>query len=301
MKSSIEIIKLKPVLNDEKVNKLKGALLSEKDYNTLVTYDADVYCKETGKTIAKFRKKVIPSNICRDAYENLKGASRHSNNRAISSGEKENGTFGKNPIKKDGTQSSNRKLLTEVNSGIIGYFDKSPRTPYCRQTSFNEKEFSKFKKAYPIIKFVDKAYSKLMPQEYKLQRTEADKTAQDFVITNTAFTTVTVNKNWQTAVHTDSGDFEKGFGNLVALRKGRYVGGYFVVPKWGVAFDLQVSDLLLVDVHQWHGNTPIELIDKDAKRISLVMYYRKNMINCGSAKEENEKVKRRKPGDKFNE
>jgi hypothetical protein len=139
-----------------------------------------------------------------------------------------------------------------------------------------------------------------MPNEYKLQREVADNTSKDFVIPDTAFTTVTVNKNWQTAVHTDKGDFEEGFGNLVALRKGRYTGGYFVVPKWGVAFDLQNCDLLLVDVHQWHGNTPINKIDDDAKRISLVMYYRKNMINCGTADEENEFAKKRKEGTKLN-
>ena len=132
-----------------------------------------------------------------------------------------------------------RKPHRVTKSGIIGYFDRNPRFPYCRQTAFNEKQFSKFKEAYPIIKFVDVKYKELMPEHYELQRKMADETSQDFVITDTAFTTVTVNKNWQTAIHTDSGDFERGFGNLVVLRKGKYVGGYFVVPKWGVAFDIQ--------------------------------------------------------------
>jgi hypothetical protein len=281
---------ISPKLTDEQAEKLAGSLLNEKDFNLLVTYDADIYCKETNNCIAKFRKKVIPSNIAKKAYENLKTAATTSSNRAIGSGEPS-----KKRLKSDGTI-SNTNIVKQVNSGIIGYFDRNPRFPYCRQTSFNEKQFSKFKKAYPIIKFVDTMYSKLMPEHYKLQREEADKTSQDFVITNTAFTTVTVNSNWQTAVHTDSGDFEKGFGNLVALRHGRFTGGYFVVPKWGVAFDLQQCDLLLVDVHQWHGNTPINLIDEDAKRISLVMYYRKNMINCGTAQEEIEIVKNRKKG-----
>lgn len=298
--SNTKTIKLKPTLTDEDVNKLKGALLSEKDYNTLITYDADVYCEETGKTIAKFRKKVIPSNIAQAAFDNLKGAAKPTNNRGIGAGEKENGKFQKRSIKQDGTISNTARALTDVNSGIIGYFDRNARFPYCRQTAFNEKEFSKFKKAYPIIKFVDRAYAELMPDEYALQRAVADETSDDFVIRDTAFTTVTVNKNWQTAVHTDKGDFEKGFGNLVALRKGRYVGGYFVVPKWGVAFDLQNCDLLLVDVHQWHGNTPIQKIDEDAMRISLVMYYRKNMIHCGTADEEVEIAKRRKAGTKLN-
>lgn len=290
----VKIIKVKPAIKDEEVNKLSGELLSESDYNTLITYDADVYCEETGVCIAKFRKKVIPSNIAKDAYNNLKSAAKASSNRAIGSGEPS-----KLRKKSDGTI-SNTNIVKQVNSGIIGYFDRNPRFPYCRQTAFNEKEFSKFKKAYPIIKFVDNYYAKLMPKKYKLQRELADSTSNDFVIKNTAFTTVTVNKNWQTAVHTDSGDFEKGFGNLVVLRQGRYVGGYFVVPKWGVAFDVQNCDLLLVDVHQYHGNTPITKIDEDATRISLVMYYRKNMINCGTADEEIEFAKNRQQGTKLN-
>ena len=290
----VKIIKVKPSIKDEEVKKLSGKLLSESDYNTLITYDADVYCDETGACIAKFRKKVIPSNIAKNAYNNLKSAAKVSSNRATGSGERS-----KIRKKSDGTI-SNTNIIKQVNSGIIGYFDRNPRSPYCRQTAFNEKEFSKFKKAYPIIKFVDKYYAKLMPKKYKLQRELADNTSNDFVIKNTAFTTVTVNKNWQTAVHTDSGDFEEGFGNLVVLRQGRYVGGYFVVPKWGVAFDVQNCDLLLVDVHQYHGNTPIVKVDDDATRISLVMYYRKNMINCGTADEENEFAKSRELGSKLN-
>lgn len=293
-KTKIKRHDLSARLTDDQARKLAGTLLDETDYNLLVTYDADIYCKETGQCVAKFRKKVIPGNIAKNAYDNLKGASKPSFNRQMSSGEESEAR-----IKSDGTMSNTRKIKG-VNSGIIGYFDRNARYPYCRQTAFNEKEFSKFKKAYPIIKFVDTMYAQLMPDHYALQRAEADKTSQDFVIKDTAFTTVTVNSNWQTAVHTDAGDFERGFGNLVALRSGRYTGGYFVVPKWGVAFDLQQCDLLLVDVHQWHGNTPINKIDEDAKRVSLVMYYRKNMISCGSAEDENNIVKRRERGTKLN-
>ena len=291
--------RVSPRLSDEEVNKLRGDLLGEKDYNVLFTENADVYCSETGNCIAKFRKKVIPPNIAKDAYESLKSVSALSSNRGSSAGLKDNGKATAMRLKKDGTQ-SNTNIAGQVNSGIIGYFDRNARFPYCRQTAFNEKQFSKFKQAYPIIKLVDTKYSELMPENYALQRAIADDTSKDFVIPNTAFTTVTVNKNWQTAVHTDKGDFEKGFGNLVVLRKGRYTGGYFVVPKWGVAFDLQNCDLLLVDVHQWHGNTPIHKIDEDAKRVSLVMYYRKNMIACGTAEEEMQIVKNRKEGDKLN-
>jgi len=296
----IKKYELKPKLTDEQALKLAGAMLGEKDYNVFIDHDADVFCAETGKTIAKFRKNIIPGNIAKNAYDNLKTAAKPTNNRPFSSGEldsKGNSTHYK--VKKDGTISKTNAAYNSVNSGIIGYFDRNARFPYCRQTAFNEKEFSKFKKAYPIIKFVDKMYEKLMPDHYKLQRDVADQTSSDFVIPDTAFTTVTVNKNWQTAVHTDKGDFEKGFGNLVALRKGRFDGGFFVVPKWGVAFDIQNCDLLLVDVHQWHGNTPIKKVDEDATRISLVMYYRKKMIHCGTAEEEMDIAKNRVKGQKL--
>jgi hypothetical protein len=217
--SKVETHHFKPRLTDEQVNKLKGQLLGEKDYNTLFTEDVDIFCAESGQCIAKFRKKTIPANIAKQAYDNLKNAATVSSNRGTSAGMKESGKASERKMKKDGTL-SNTNLVDPINSGIIGYFDRNPRFPYCRQTAFNEKEFSKFKKAYPIIKLVDSKYKELMPDEYKLQREVADKTSQDFVIPNTAFTTVTVNKNWQTAVHTDKGDFEKGFGNLVVCVKG---------------------------------------------------------------------------------
>ena len=296
-------IVIKPRLTDKETDKLKGVLLSKKDYNTLINYDADIYCEETNKCIAKFRKKIIPANIAENAYESLKNVSVNTTNRTVSAGNSDgHGNFSRKMIKKDGTLSNTNLAFeqNEIRSGIIGYFDRTPRTPFCRQTAFNEKQFAKFKKTYPIIKLVDTKYAELMPEHYALQRKIADETSQDFVIKNTAFTTVTVNKNWQTAVHTDKGDFAKGFGNLVVLRKGRYTGGYFVLPKWGVAFDMQNCDLLLVDVHQWHGNTPINKIDEDATRVSLVMYYRENMISCGTADEEVDRAKNRKAGTKLN-
>ena len=292
---------IKPRLTDEQAKKLAGTLLNESDYNTLITYDADVYCAVSNKPIAKFRKKVIPNNIAKEAFDNLKGAAKPTNNRPFSGGEfDEKGNTTQYRLRKDGKRSKTNQAMTSVNSGIIGYFDRNSRFPYCRQTAFNEKEFSKFKKAYPIIKFVDSKYEELMPTYYEKQRKVADKTSQDFVIKNTAFTTVTVNSNWQTAVHTDKGDLQEGFGNLVALRRGRYTGGYFVIPKWGVAFDLQNCDLLLCDVHQWHGNTPINKIDDNAKRISLVMYYREQMKSCGTSDEEMIRAKTRVVGSKLN-
>ncbi len=286
----------------EESDKFQGRILKQEHCVRLFTKDVDVYDKETGKCIAKFRKKVIPANVQRLAYENLLAAATPTDNRVSAAasheeGEEEIATVRR--VKKDGTLSNQYVAKGMVNSGVAGFYDRSVRFPNCRLTAFNRHHFDKFKSAYPIIKLVDKKYRELMPAEYKKQRTIADKTAKDFVIPDTAFTTITINKNYTTAVHKDAGDFKEGFGNLVALRKGTYEGCHFVVVRWGCGFDLQNGDLLLVDVHQWHGNTPMIKHEKDATRLSLVMYYRENMHKCGTMEEELKMVRKRKKGDKL--
>lgn len=288
----MKVIKVKPVMTDEKAESFLGELLGDNDYNILIDYDCDVYCEETGILLAKFRKGQIPLNYIKESYLSFQAAAQPSTNRGMSSGKRQDGVTGFFLEKKDGTLSKSR-VADPVNSGIIGYWDRSPRTPYCRTTAYTAQNFEKWVKCLPIVKLVSKKYEELIPDKWLIQKEWVEKTNPDFVIKDTVFTTVTVNKNWQTAVHTDKGDLTSTFGNLVVLRKGKYMGGYFVLVKWGVAFNLENGDILFTDVHKPHGNTPIKKLTTNAERISLVMYYRENMINCGSAEEEIYIAKRR--------
>jgi hypothetical protein len=101
-------------------------------------------------------------------------------------------------------------------------------------------------------------------------------------------------------VHTDKGDLDKGFSTIFTLRRGEYTGGRFVFPEYRVAVDMQDGDLILMDAHQWHGNTAIvcrcgsRLTQMcrtcDAERISVVSYMRTAMTSCGSEEEEIKKA-----------
>ena len=122
------------------------------------------------------------------------------------------------------------------------------------------------------------------------------RTNPDFVIRGTSFTTLTVNRNWQTALHTDRGDLPEGFGVLTCLRSGEYEGGFLVMPKYRVAVDMTSGCVLCANVHEWHGNSVIRHGAK-WERITCVFYARKKMIFCGSAADELERAKRRQPGD----
>ena len=102
---------------------------------------------------------------------------------------------------------------------------------------------------------------------------------------------MTVNRNFQTAVHQDQGDLKQGFGVMSCLRRGRFDGCYFVFPKYRVALDMRTGCVLCGDVHEWHGNTPMRGNHGMFERVSLVFYYREKMKRCGSAEEELEHAK----------
>ena len=125
----------------------------------------------------------------------------------------------------------------------------------------------------------------------------ADKTSADFRINGTAFTTVTVNKNWRTRAHYDAGDYKQGFGVMTCMRAGRYRGGQLIFPGFRVAVDMRTGGVCLADVHELHGNAPIEGVEGKYERVSCILYYRAKMIECGTAAEELDRAKNRKPGD----
>ena len=174
--------------------------------------------------------------------------------------------------------------------------DAGAMVHYCRKTAFARKYFDEFTAGIPFVEYIDKKYKELCPEHYAKQKAIADGTNRNYVIGNTSFTTVTVNKNFITAVHKDSGDFPEGFGNLITYRQGNYDGGYFCLPEYKVAIDMQNNDLLFVDVHKWHGNTEITNKSDDWLRISFVLYYREYMYKCNQPSKELQNIKQNKTG-----
>ena len=88
-----------------------------------------------------------------------------------------------------------------------------------------------------------------------MKQLERANLTNNFKIPNTSFSTVTINRNFRTALHRDAGDFKGGFGNLTVIERGKYHGGYTVFPQFGIGIDLRNNDFVTMDVHQWHSNT----------------------------------------------
>lgn len=171
-----------------------------------------------------------------------------------------------------------------VFSGIAGWFDRYPRIPYGRATSYTQREPVKFAMAFPFLQTLAKGFSELLPQRFKAQMEAASKVDKGFLVPGTPFTTITVNKTFRTACHFDAGDLTTGLSNLLVLsNNGNYSGCYLVAPEYRVAVNVRPGDLLLINNHEvMHGNTEIKLLDEEAERVSLVCYFREKMLELGS-------------------
>jgi hypothetical protein len=285
----MKTITLKRIYTDaEAEDKFHKKFLTEADYNTLITEDTDAY-NNNGQLLFKFRKGVISYDTLKLGYESFKDSIERTEGRGAASGSSHK------RILKDGTISK-ITVGNYVESGNVGFMDAAAMVPYCRKTAFAKQYFDQFKAGIPFVKKIDELYEQLCPAHYARQRAIANATNRNYVIEDTSFTTITVNKNFTTAVHKDSGDFMQGFGNLCVYRQGYYEGSYFCLPEYAVAVDMQNTDMLFVDVHRWHGNTPFRNQSHDYLRISFVMYYRENMIACKTPTEELARIKKDKGG-----
>ena len=181
---------------------------------------------------------------------------------------------------------STTNYAKSVFSGVAGWYDRYPRIPYGRATSYTEKHPELFKLAYPFLQSLNRGFKELLPWRWGNQKAAADKLDPRFLVPETVFTTITVNKTFRTACHRDAGDLDSGLSNLLVLGSGQYTGGYLVFPEYRIAVDVRPGDLLLVNNHEIiHGNTPIVLNNPDdpaCERISVVCYFREKMLELKS-------------------
>lgn len=311
----------KGVLEDYEVDALAGDFVDEDHYSFIVSGDCNIYrppqsdalsmfsCHEgpEDRLLASFRKGVLPADLCRVAADNLTKAATKTDNRGLASGKIDPSRLRRKARGKvvmlggsgtraryllpDGTMSK-VDIANQSYSGVVGYYNSEERHPFCRQTVYTKNYPHRTLNSIPFLEAIDRCFQKQAPHRWKAQKEFVDGSGifpNGWTLGNTVFTTLTVNKNWRTACHKDAGDYPQGFGNLTVLERGVYKGGYTGFPKFRIAVDVRQGDFLAMDVHQWHCNTPIEAVDEDYKRVSVVCYARVKMKSCGGQEEENKR------------
>lgn len=189
-------------------------------------------------------------------------------------------------VKRDGTLS--RQLRgTEVRSGIIGYYGRTGRHPYCRETAFTKNSPLEWAKLLPLCASIHSLMAQHVRSRCLAQQAFVSGIPDAYRIASTPWTTMTVNNSVAAGYHRDAGDLKEGFGVLAWARRGRYRGGELCFPRHRIAVDAHEGDVCFFDPHLMHGMAPMVGIGPMHKpeiggweRLSLVLYARKNMAAC---------------------
>ncbi len=272
-------IQLNPSCTNKESDKFLGKFLSKEYYDLLIEEDCLVL-KEDGSPLLILKKNCLTKPNVARFYGSIKKAIKPSSNRGTASGGQR---F--NKVKQDGTVSKTNHSAP-VMSSVIGFLERYPRIPYCRMTAFTQNNPKEWAGCVPLIKEVNDKFKELLPERWEGQLKYAQKTHPDFVIPETVFTTVTLNKNFRTAGHRDAGDLPDGFGCIICVRYGKFNGGELIFPRYRAAVKFDTFDLVLFDPHEVHANAPIIPQTEDYERITAVFYYREKMMYCGSNEHE---------------
>lgn len=281
-------IRLRSKLSDERVKAMAGRKLLPDEIDVVLTGPCRVL-KPDGRPLCVYRPKAVTPEL-RDAswpiLETLEG--HYTSNRGYAAGSER---F-KGP--------SQRSYAMEVDSQILGSFRGQGPRRYCRLTAWTGREVEKWQGLWPLFGRIAEELAEHVPDRYAAQMAEVQKAQPEWIIKGTPFSTITANFTFSTSVHVDKGDLDAGFSTLTVFRQGDYKGGWICFPQYRVAVDMQDCDVLLMDAHEWHGNTEFDPLpkrrgkgqldgDPGFKRASLVCYYRTDITECGSGKDELER------------
>lgn len=239
-------------------------------YNTATTLfnpSNDITVKDSdGALLFILKKNALPvsyiENTVKDYLPIMK--KMKSTNRGFAAGSKERQIH------------ENFERSNPVHSTVVGYIDSPNNKLPCRLSQFSKSHFEEYKTAIPMINHVNMLFKNTLPDRYNHQYNNATKT--QFRIEETAFTTITVNYNFQTALHVDKGDCKEGFGVLV-VSGDENCGGYLLFPRYDIGVLVKTGDVLFMNVHEYHCNSMVS-----GERLSFVFYLRNRLLDCSHNK-----------------
>jgi len=225
-----------------------GKIVTDADYDVLLTRATRVL-KPDGSLLCIYQPAAFDPELMASFYDVLHSLRVYeTDNRGLASGTQRFIRPGRGRT---------RSASMPVASTIIGNFDAKPPKQYCRLTAWTGRNWDEFASLFPLFRAIGQRFAEAVPDRYAVQMAQVAQTPEEWVIEGTPFTTITVNNTYPTGVHTDKGDLAAGFSNVTVLRRGSYTGGLLTFPEYRVAADLHDGDLLLMDAHEWHGNTAI--------------------------------------------
>lgn len=121
----------------------------------------------------------------------------------------------------------------------------------------------------------DNEYRRLANEDFVKQRKfMKSRIPEECSLGGSVFTTMSVNAYEaqdmsQMGYHIDNGDINSGLTTISVFEEGEYSGGYFIIPRFRVAFRVGDGDVFVSDAREVHG---VSQIEGQGKRYSVVSY-----------------------------
>lgn len=231
-------------------NAYKGKVPTEKDYDTVINYECEIY--ENDKLVCIY-KKVSPQV------------------KAIMDYASANSTAKRNT----------RTLGVVTHSSVFGALPRvALREDYCRFSGDTKQDPKMFGLLSKAAQELWQTYKQSLPEMSQHFESEAAAINPDWMKTGTPFSTININKNFAIKYHVDAANMGQVFSNVLISKK-MAEGGYFVMPAYRIALAQDDGWLAIVDgVNIMHGVTPIKYHSPKSYRNSFVFYTLKNLRHC---------------------
>jgi hypothetical protein len=174
-------------------------------------------------------------------------------------------------------------------SNVLGAIDRSGRIPYGRLTASTVKRWDEFEANKPFYHEINDLLRETMPDKFQVLNDRFSRVKdQRYNLFGTAFTTITVNNNFQVAYHLDGNNAQGAVAVLCVMEKGTWGGYEFVFPQLGIGFDIREGDVFIGDNQGLiHGMLPIENESADAENVMFVYYQRDKIVDLDNLECEN--------------
>lgn len=190
---------------------------------------------------------------------------------------------------------SRRTSGLPTRSAVFGAMPRlNVRNYYCRYTAASVEHPELLKRVVLFSKMIANYYVTYLPEAYRYHQGASDKIEKEYLLPDTPFTTCNFNINHAIKYHRDTGNEKGVFSNVIILRE-NCIGGYLVLPEFGIALSQSNGALILFDGQKLiHGVTDIQQVRADGYRCSIVLYALAAMANCYPYAEELEHAREKR-------
>ncbi len=268
------------------------------DYDHVVDRDETLVDAFTGRTVFVFRRRAVLAEavaLARSSWQDVATFARPSVTRRAAAGPVDLEAFkairpdvvGLVPLTSTTAHlklADGRVLRQPMSNPVLSFLagygvDRFTKT--ARANLLTNNHPVRWTRSVPFFHAVDAVHAAELPAVHAvhLERIEARHPA--WRIPQTALSTVTINVNYESRYHHDTGDFRDGYSALTVVERGAYDGGLFVLPGYRVAVDVREGDVLLCQSHvDLHGNTRMVKRTEDAQRLSFVVYLKHSLADA---------------------